>query len=164
MKKWILLIEQLVERIGKAISWLTLFLVVLVFANVFMRYVFNDPSAWSKELEWHLFALIFIFGAAFTFKHDGHVRVDLFYDRFSKRNKASVNFWGTLLFLIPWCIVLIYTGWQSALSAYMVGERSPESGGLSNLWLIQFAIPLGMSLLLLQGIVVLMRSFKSMKE
>lgn len=157
-------IESIVETIGKAISWLTLLLVILVFGNVFMRYVLNAPMAWAKELEWHLFSLIFMFGAAYTLKHDRHVRVDLFYDRFGKRNKATVNFWGTLLFLLPWCIVLIYTGWQVAISAFRLGERSPESGGLSNLWLIQFAIPLGMGLLFLQGLVLLFRSFTEMKK
>jgi len=155
-------VESLIEKVGKAVSWLSVLLVVLVFANVFMRYVFNDPRAWSKELEWHLFALIFMLGAAYTLKHDQHVRVDLFYDRFDEKNKASVNFWGTLLFLLPWCVVLIITGWQAASSAYILGERSPESGGLSNLWLIQFAIPVGMGLLFLQGLVLLIKSFRKM--
>lgn len=163
MEKYLQFIENLVERVGKTISWLTLFLVILVFVNVFMRYVFNAPKAWSKELEWHLFALIFMIGAAYTLKHDKHVRVDLFYDRFSKENKASVNFWGTLLFLLPWCLVLMVTGWKAASSAYMLGEGSPESGGLSNLWLIQFAIPIGMGLLFLQGLVLLIRSYSKRK-
>ena len=164
MENLLLKIESFIETIGKAVSWLTLLLVILVFGNVFIRYVLNAPMAWAKELEWHLFALIFMMGAAYTLKHDQHVRVDLFYDRFSKRNKATVNFWGTLLFLLPWCIVLIYTGWQAAMSAFRLGERSPESGGLSNLWLIQFAIPIGMGLLLLQGLVLLIRSFTEMRR
>lgn len=164
MNKALEKIEQFIEAVGKAVSWLSLLLVLLVFANVFMRYVLNTPLAWSKELEWHLFALLFMLGAAYTLKHDKHVRVDLFYDRFSKPNQASVNFWGTLIFLLPWCLVLIYVGWQSAVSAYQLGERSPESGGLPNLWLIQFAIPLGMSLLFLQGLVLLIKSYTSMQK
>lgn len=150
-------IDQLNERVGKAVSWLTLALVVLVCTNVFLRYVLNSPKAWAKELEWHLFALIFLLAAGFGLKHDKHVRVDLFYDRMSAANKNKVDRWGTLLFLLPWCLVLAYTGWTSALDAYTLGERSPESNGLPNLWLIQFAIPLGMLLLFLQGLSLLLR-------
>lgn len=151
-------IDQLNERVGQWVSWLTLALVLLVFVNVFLRYVFNLPLAWSKELEWHLFALIFLFGAGYSLKHDRHVRVDLFYEKVEKADRRRINFWGTLLFLIPWCLVLIYAGWNAAVDAWRMGERSAESAGLTNLWLIQFALPLGISLLLLQGIAELIRS------
>lgn len=151
-------INWLNERIGRAVSWLTLGLVLLVFGNVCLRYIFNSPQAWLKELEWHLFALIFLFGAAYTLLHDKHVRVDLFYDKQVQKDKHQINFWGTLIFLLPWCVVLAYTGWNSAVDAWTMGERSPEAGGLSNLWLIQFAIPLGMLLLFLQGVSLLISS------
>lgn len=155
MADWI---NWLNEKMGRAVSWLTLVLVILVFGNVCLRYIFNNPQAWSKELEWHLFALIFLLGGAYTLRHDRHVRVDLFYDQQAQKEKNQINFWGTLIFLLPWCLVLMYTGWNSALDAYMMGERSPEAGGLSNLWLIQFAIPLGMLLLFLQGLSLLIQS------
>lgn len=146
------------EKIGRAVSWLTLALVILVFGNVCLRYIFNSPQAWLKELEWHLFALIFLLGAAYTLKHDRHVRVDLFYDKQARPEQNQVNFWGTLIFLLPWCIVLIYTGWNSAIDAYQMGERSAEANGLPNLWLIQFAVPVGMALLFLQGLSLLVHS------
>lgn len=161
MAEWI---DWLNERIGRAVSWLTLGLVVLVFGNVCLRYVFNSPQAWLKELEWHLFALIFLLGAAYTLRHNKHVRVDLFYDKQEKKEQNQINFWGTAVFLLPWCLVLIYTGWNSAVDAYTMGERSPEAGGLSNLWLIQFAIPIGMSLLFLQGVSVLISTRPQQKE
>ena len=151
-------IDQINERVGQWVSWLTLALVLLVFVNVFLRYVFNLPLAWSKELEWHLFALIFLFGAGYSLRHDRHVRVDLLYEKADKADQRRINFWGTLLFLIPWCLVLIYAGWNAAIDAWRMGERSPESAGLTNLWLIQFALPVGISLLLLQGIAELIRS------
>lgn len=155
MADWI---NWLNEKLGRAVSWLTLALVILVFGNVCLRYIFNSPQAWSKELEWHLFALIFLIGAAYTLKHDRHVRVDLFYDQQAQKEKNQINFWGTLLFLLPWCLVLMYTGWNSAVDAFTMGERSPEAGGLSNLWLIQFAIPLGMLLLFLQGLSLMIQA------
>lgn len=151
-------IDQLNERVGQWVSWLTLALVLLVFVNVFLRYAFNLPLAWSKELEWHLFALIFLFGAGYSLRHDRHVRVDLFYEKVGKADQRRINFWGTLIFLIPWCLVLIYAGWNAAADAWRMGERSPEAAGLANLWLIQFALPVGISLLLLQGIAELIRS------
>lgn len=158
MKQLASWINQLNDRVGRAVSWLTLALVLLVFTNVFLRYVLNLPLAWAKELEWHLFALIFLLGAGYSLLHDRHVRVDLFYEKASKKDQQRINFWGTLVFLIPWCLLLIYSGWKAATDAWQMGERSPEAGGLPNLWLIQFAIPLGIGLLLLQGISVLIRS------
>ncbi|WP_020535699.1 TRAP transporter small permease subunit [Lewinella cohaerens] len=157
-------INRLNERVGRCVSWLTLGLVLLVFTNVSLRYVFNLPLAWSKELEWHLFALIFLFGAGYSLRHDRHVRVDLFYEKADKADQRRINFWGTLIFLIPWCLVLIYSGWNAAVDAWKMGERSPEAAGLPNLWLIQFALPLGIGLLLLQGIAELIRSRTDVSE
>lgn len=156
-------IDRLNEYIGRTVAWLSLALVLLVFFNVILRYVFNSPVAWSKELEWHLFALLFLFGAGYTLLHDKHVRVDLFYDQMTSQNQGTVNFWGTLLFLLPWCIVLVYTGWSMATDAHAIGERSPEANGLPNLWLIQYAIPIGITLLFLQGVSLLTKSYQKMQ-
>lgn len=145
-------INDLNEGVGKAVAWLTLILVLLVFGNVILRYVFNAPMAWTKELEWHLFSLIFLLGAGYTLRHDRHVRVDLFYEKFPRADRARIDFWGTLLFLLPWCFFLGYYGLTAAMDAYRLGERSSEAAGLPNLWLIQFALPLGALLLFLQGI------------
>ena len=154
--KWI---NKVNDRIGQVVSWLTLALVLLVFTNVFLRYVLNEPRAWAKELEWHLFALIFLLAAGYSFQHNRHVRVDLFYDKMKPIDRRRVDRWGTIIFLLPWCLVLMYTGWVSAMDAFSLQERSNESGGLSNLWLIQFAIPIGMFLLFFQGVALLIQSF-----
>ncbi|MEZ4986398.1 MAG: TRAP transporter small permease subunit [Saprospiraceae bacterium] len=161
MEKWV---SRLNEGVGKAVSWLSLVLVLLVFGNVWVRYVLNEPRAWSKELEWHVFSLLFLLAAGYSLQRDKHVRVDLFYERMGRKDQGAVNFWGTLLLLIPWCVVLVVTGWQAAVSAWEMGERSAEAGGLPNLWLIQFALPAGMLLLLLQGVVLLIRSYRQMRE
>ena len=76
------------ETIGKLAAWLTTTLVVLFAYDVLMRYLFNQTSVWIGELEWHLFALLFLLSAGYAFKHDRHVRVDLFYTNFSKKKKA----------------------------------------------------------------------------
>ena len=150
------MIDSLNETVGRWASWLSLALVILVGTNVFLRYVLNSPQAWAKELEWHLFSLLFLLTAGYSFKHNRHVRVDLFYEKMTATEKRQVDLWGTLIFLLPWCLILMYTGWNSAMDAYAVGERSPEANGLPNLWLIQFAIPVGAFLLFLQGVAVLL--------
>lgn len=157
-------IDQLNEKIGRAVSWLTTALVVLVVVDVIFRYLFNTSKAWTIELEWHLFALIFLFGAGYAFKHDRHVRVDLFYTRFSKRDKATVDLIGGLIFLIPWCILVIYSAWGYAMQSYKIGEGSPDPGGLPALYLIKFSMAIGIFLLLLQGVANIIQSYLTILE
>lgn len=152
------LIDQINEWVGRAVSWLTTILVVLVCFDVITRYFFSDTAAWIMELEWHLFALIFLFGAGYAFKHDKHVRVDLFYAKFSPKDRALVNIIGTLLFLIPWCLLVIYWSYEYALISYNVGETSPDPGGLPARYVIKFCVSIGMIFLLLQGVSVLFKN------
>ncbi|MCP3927872.1 MAG: TRAP transporter small permease subunit [Bacteroidetes bacterium] len=152
LKRISIVIDQLNEWIGKKVSWLTFLLVLLVCFDVVNRYLFSDTKAWVMELEWHLYALIFLFGAAYAFKYDRHVRVDLFYSNFSPRNKALVNLFGGLLFLVPWCVFVIIYAFQYANISFAIKEISPDPGGLPARYLIKYAIPLGMFFLLLQAI------------
>ncbi len=152
LKRISIVIDQLNEWIGKKVSWLTFLLVLLVCFDVVNRYLFSDTKAWVMELEWHLYALIFLFGAAYAFKYDRHVRVDLFYSNFSPRNKAFVNLFGGLLFLVPWCVFVIIYAFQYANISFAIKEISPDPGGLPARYLIKYAIPLGMFFLLLQAI------------
>lgn len=145
-------VGRLNEWVGRSVSWLTAGLVLLVCFDVITRYLLNDTQAWIVELEWHLFALIFLLGAGYAFKHDRHVRVDLFYAGFSKRDKALVNLVGGLFFLIPWCLLLMIVSGKYAWGSYLIGETSPDPGGMPARYLIKFSIALGMFLLLLQAI------------
>ncbi len=151
-------IGTLNEAIGRMASWLTFVLVLLVCFDVTVRYFFKETQTWIMELEWHLFALIFLLGAGYTLKHDHHVRVDLFYTKFSKRDKAWVNLAGAVLFLIPWCIVIIIYSYFYALNSFQQGEGSPDPGGLPARYLIKFAITFGVGLLLLQAIATVCNS------
>lgn len=152
------LLSQINEKVGQATSWLTTTLMLLICFNVAMRYLFNNSEAWRTELEWHLFALIFLLGAGYALKHDKHVRVDLFYANFTEQQKAIVNFIGTLLFLLPWCAIIIYASYNYAHNSWLMNEGSPDNG-LPARYLIKFAITLGFSLLFLQAIAVLINSF-----
>ncbi len=152
LRSIIKIIDAINERVGRSVAWLTLVLVLLVCGDVAMRYLFSTTAAWVMELEWHLFALIFILGAGYAFKHDRHVRVDLFYDQFSPRDKAWVNLSGALVFLIPWCVLMVYVSFFYALGSFQIGEGSPNPGGLPYRFLIKGSISIGMFLLLLQAL------------
>jgi len=152
------------EILGRVASWLTFVLVLLVCFDVTIRYFFNDTHAWIMELEWHLFALIFLLGAGYTLKHDHHVRVDLFYTKFSQRDQAWVNLGGSVLFLIPWCWIIIVYSFQYAYTSFQVGEGSPDPGGLPARYLIKFAITFGIGLLFLQAIAIICKSVITILE
>ena len=146
-------LECLSEFSGRLVAWLVLLLVVLISYDVAMRYLFEAGSVALQELEWHLFALIFLLGAAYTFKHDGHVRVDVFYqNRMGIRARAWVDLLGTFCFLIPFCALVIINSWPFVHDAWLFHEASPDPGGLPARWLLKAAIPLGFVLLLLQGL------------
>ena len=147
-------VDNFTESTGKLVSWLVLSLVILVSYDVTMRYLFQSGSIALQELEWHIFSLIFLLGSAYTFKHDGHVRLDLVYQSkfMSDYKRAWINFLGSLLFLIPFCILVIISSSQFVNFAYIYGEGSPDPGGLPYRWIIKAAIPVSFILLLLQGI------------
>ncbi len=147
-------------------AWLVVGLVLLVCYDVAMRYLFQSGSIALQELEWHLFALIFLLGAAYTLKHDEHVRVDLFYGnrRVSDRQRAWVNLLGSLLLLIPFCVLIIYTSIPFVENAWAMGEGSPDPGGLPYRFLIKAAIPAGFALLLIQGVAEVMRNILVLKS
>ena len=145
-------------------SWLVLAMVLVIAYDVAMRYLFRIGSVGLQELEWHLFALIFLLGAAYTFKHDGHVRVDIFYHsrHMDERRRAWVDLLGGLFFLLPFCLLIIISSAAFAGNAFSIGEGSPDAGGLPYRFLLKAAIPVGFSLVLLQGIAHMLRSLRTL--
>ena len=153
-------IERVSEWTGRGTSWLVLAMVLLIAYDVAMRYLFRTGSVALQELEWHLFALIFLLGAGYTLKHDDHVRVDVLYQSrwMNDRRRAWVNLLGTLVFLIPFCVLIIVSSWPFLHDSFVHGEGSPDPGGLPYRWLLKAAIPAGFALLLLQGIAIAIRA------
>ncbi len=123
-----------------------------------MRYFFNQSSAGIFELEWHLFAFIFLLGSAYTLKHDKHVRVDLFYSNMTEKQKAWINLMGCLFFLLPLCYVIVVTSFSFVENSFRFNESSPDPGGLPYRFIVKFAITFGFGLLFLQGISLSLRS------
>lgn len=144
-------IDALNERIGRLAIWLVLAATLISAGNAFVRYGLNTSSNAWLEIQWYLFGLIFLLGAGYTLKHNGHVRIDVLYGRFSPRGRAWVDLLGGLLFLLPMSGIIAWLGWEFFLASYSVDETSPDAGGLLR-WPIKLAVPVGFALLWLQGL------------
>ena len=153
-------IDILNETIGRAASWLVLAMVLLICYDVTMRYSFHQGSVALQELEWHLFALIFLLGSAYTLKHNNHVRVDILYQSqyLSNKHRAMINILGIILFLIPFCVLILITTWPFVENAYYYLEGSPDPGGLPYRYLLKGSILVAFTLLILQGVAELLRN------
>jgi len=156
-------IDALNEWVGRGVSWVTTGLVVVVFGDVVMRYVFNISFVFTQELEWHLFAFIFLIGAGYTLLHDGHVRVDIVYQRLSTKARAWVNLIGCLVFLFPGCVLIIGTSIDFVWESMKILEGSPDPGGIPLRFLLKSCIPIGFVLFGLQGVSLFIRSLLIIK-
>ncbi len=153
-------IDWLNEKVGQGVAWLNTLLVLVVCYDVFTRYLLRRSMVAIQELEWHLFAIIFLLGAAYTLKYDRHVRVDVFYTNFSPRRKAMINFFGSLIFLIPFSLLVVWSSKNFVIHSFLIQETSPDPGGLPARYILKAAIPVGFFLVFLQGIVLTIRSLR----
>lgn len=160
MDKLLSAIDAVNDVAGKIAGYLSLAIVVVVMADVVMRYMFKISFVLVQELEWHLFGVLFLLGAGYTLKADGHVRVDIFYQKMSEKAQAWVNLIGVLFFLLPGSFMVVETSWKFFMNSYDMGEISPDPGGLPARYVLKFFIPLGMSLVMIQGVAVAVRSFR----
>lgn len=160
LRKLGFIIDSSIEKFGQATAWLVLVMVLLVSYDVAMRYLLQSGSVALQELEWHLFSLLFLLSAGYTLKHDGHVRLDLFYQsRFmNDYRRAWVNLIGSLVILLPFCVLIINSSHAFVLQSWQFNEGSPDPGGLPWRWLLKAAVPVGFALLLLQGIAEAIRN------
>jgi TRAP-type mannitol/chloroaromatic compound transport system permease small subunit len=145
-------IDKLNEWVGRGVAWVSLGLVLVVFTDVVMRYLFKTSFVFTQEMEWHLFAFIFLIGAGYTLLKDGHVRVDIIYQRLGYKGRAWVNLVGVIFFLIPGCLMIIDTSWLFVVNSWSIFEGSPDPGGIPYRYIVKGMIPLGFLLLLLQGL------------
>ncbi len=152
LKAFSRLIDNLNEGVGKGVSWVTLGLVIVVFIDVVMRYLFNKSFVFTQEMEWHLFSFIFLIGAGYTLLHDGHVRVDIIYQRLGGKGRAWINLLGVFFFLLPGCALIIITSWKFVLNSWGVMEGSPDPGGIPMRFIVKGTVTIGYILLCLQGI------------
>lgn len=154
--------SKIIDMLGNFCSLLMLLMIINVFYDVIMRYFFNDVSIGMQELEWHLFAAMFMFGIAYTLKEDGHVRVDIFYETMSARKKAIINIFGSVVLALPMTLLIFYYSWDYTLEAYEMGEGSGDPGGLPHRWIVRSIIPLSSVFLVLAIIHVVLTQLKTL--
>jgi len=164
VKKIVVVLERVSERFGQLSAWLVLIMTVIIVYDVGMRYVFQQGSVALQELEWHLFASIFLLGAAYTLKHDSHVRLEIFYQHYSLRQKAWLEILGSLLLLLPFCVVVITASWPFAANAFIFNEGSPDPGGLPARYLLKAVIPIGFILLFIQAVADIARNIELLRQ
>jgi TRAP-type mannitol/chloroaromatic compound transport system permease small subunit len=149
-------VDRVNGAVGRVVAWLVVGMVLVGAFNAVARYVGRyiganlSSNAWI-ELQWYLFSLVFLLGAAYTLERNAHVRVDVLYGRLSARGKAWIDLVGTVVFLLPFCAFGIWVSLPTVQSSWAVLEMSPDPGGLPR-YPIKTAIPIAFALLFLQGI------------
>lgn len=145
------LIDDINERIGRLAYWLVLAMVLVSAVNASVRKAFSISSNAFLELQWYMFAGLFLLCGGYTLLRQEHVRIDVVYARFSRRVQVGIDIFGTVLFLLPMCLLMLYLSWPFFLSSFRSGEVSANAGGLV-LWWVKIFMPLGFALLTLQGV------------
>ena len=153
-------LDELAEFTGRIVAWGTLLMVLITFAVVLLRYLFDTGWIAMQESVTYLHATVFMLGAAYTLKHGGHVRVDIFYQRLGMRGKAWVNLLGTLFLLLPMMIFVFWVSWDYVVESWKVLEGSREAGGLPGVFLLKTLILLLPLTLLLQGMSLALKSLR----
>jgi TRAP-type mannitol/chloroaromatic compound transport system permease small subunit len=144
-------IDRLNEKVGNICNILVLGACLVSAGNAMIRYAFSYSSNGWLEAQWYMFAVIVMLGASYTFKRNEHVRVEILYLMLTERGQLWLDLIGTLLFLIPACLLLSYLSWPLFHNSYVIGENSGNAGGLIR-WPIKVVLPAGFFMLALQGV------------
>lgn len=152
------LLDNFSEWTGRSVAWLTLFMVMVTFLVVVLRYAFNTGWIAMQESITYMHGVVFLLGAAYTLKHNGHVRVDIFYRAMTDRGRAWVDLIGTAALLLPVCVAIIWVSWDYVSSSWALKEGSREAGGLPGVYLFKTSILAMPALMLLQGLALALRS------
>ncbi len=145
-------IDLICEITGRAVAWLTLGMVLTTFTVVVLRYGFNTGWIAMQEAVLWMHASVFLVAAAYTLKHDAHVRVDIFYSNFTPGKRALVDLLGGLLLLLPSYVFIFYISWDYVRVSWEIAEGSRETGGIPAIYLLKSSILLMAGLMILQGI------------
>jgi len=159
-------LERINVIVGRTVSWLTIVMVLVTFCIVVLRYLFDTGWIWLQESVTWMHAAVFMLAAAYTLVREEHVRVDIFYRRFSPRGRAIVDTAGTLFLLIPVALFIIIASWDYVMVSWQIHETSREAGGLIYPFplLLKSLIPIMSLMLLLQGIVLLARAIRQFRS
>lgn len=151
-------IDYLNERVGRLVYWCVLVMVLVSAANATSRYALNMASNAWLELQWYLFAAVFLLCSGYTLLHNEHIRIDVVSSRLSRRTQIWIDILGTLLFLLPISVYILWTGWSAFVNAWNSGEISGNAGGLVR-WPARLLVPAGFFLLTIQGLSEIIKRF-----
>ncbi|CAI6150007.1 MAG: hypothetical protein SPLUMA2_SPLUMAMAG2_01667 [uncultured Sulfurimonas sp.] len=157
----------MIDSVNKYIAYFTAIilalLVMLIVYDASARYLFSSGSTALQELEWHFFDIIILLSISYALKHNAHVRVDIFYEKFSLKTQALINIIATLLFILPLSLLIVYIGIGFVEISFVQNEMSSDPGGLTHRWIVKSLMPLSFAFVALQAISELIRHFKEWK-
>ncbi len=160
-------IEEITDKIIDAVGYITAVLLLLMIINVaydvMMRYIFHNSSIGMQEMEWHLFSVIMLYGTGYTLRHNAHVRVDFLYDRLSAKTRAWIDILGSIFFIMPLALLIIYGSYEFVMDSFTTNEISEDPGGLHYRWLIKAMIPLSFLFLILSTFNFILHALNTLK-
>ena len=157
LERWARGLDVIVEASGRIASWTGLALVLVMAANVIIRYVFRTGSVAMQELEWHLMAPLSLLCIAYAIKLEGHVQVDILYGRVPRRVQEAIGLFSAIM-AVALCIILVRLSWPYVMQSYRIGEGSPDPGGLPHRWILKALIPAAFVLLGIQSLAATFRA------
>ena len=164
LRKIIFIIEKITLVVGQTISWLILFMALTAFSVALLRYFFNLGFVWMQELYIWMHGLVFLLAAAYTLQDDKHVRVDIFYRKFKEKQKAYINILFSILFTIPFILIVSKYSLPYILKSWISLEKSREAGGLNFLYMYKSSIILFCFFLFIQTIALILRCVLVIKK
>lgn len=156
--KYLVYIDKLILKLGKIFSWLNFFVLLTIILQLILVHFFGKGYVFLDELEWHFYAIAFLFGLSYAEVKGRHIRIDVFSQRFSDQTKEKIEIFGNIFLMLPYIIVIIYHGIDFAREAWIIGETSGSPMGLPYRWFIKSFVPIGMFFL---GISIISRTVKS---
>jgi len=177
MKSTLRFLNKIIDAVGWICVIALLLMIVNVFIDVFVRYIvidlvkyfdiylwYDKHFSWfggigMQELEWHWFSVMFLMGLGYTLRENGHVRVDVAYDTFAERKKSWINLIGAVVFAIPFCLLIIYYGWDFFIESFNNEENKGDPGSLPRLWPVKLVIPVSFSFLILSAVAVMIKEY-----
>jgi len=153
-----ILIDSIILKISKIFCWLNFFILLTILLQIGLRYLLGKGYVFLDELEWHFYAIAFLFGLSYAEVNDKHIRLDVLSHRFSMRTREIIEIMGNIFLLFPYIVILFIHGLDFAHEAWIIGETSGSPMGLAYRWFIKSFIPIGMFFL---GISVISRTLKS---
>jgi TRAP-type mannitol/chloroaromatic compound transport system permease small subunit len=156
-------IDKFTHLTGMAVAWLCVPLSLVVFWEVFSRYVLEVPTLWAYDMSYMLYGALFMLGAHFALMRGAHIRTDMLWEKFSDRTKGKIDFYAFILLFFPGMILLFGASIDDAIRAFEMGERSEQTAWRPLLWPLKSVVPLTAALLMIQGVSEIMKSWFAMR-